>query len=87
VRLIEFGAQLRDGCTQTFELGALLVTQFDAPIPSLIGLSHQPVFAARPDGPAWGISMSAPAKKHAAPSAVVQLAAARSTTEPVDGTT
>ncbi len=34
-----------------------------------------------------GRSMSEPAKKHAAPSAVVQLAAARSRTEPLDGTT
>src|SRR5215216_3627423 len=45
VRLIELRAQLRDGSAQEFELGALLVAQFDAPIPSLIGLSHQPVFA------------------------------------------
>jgi hypothetical protein len=40
VRLIQFRTQLRDGCTQEFELGALLIAQFDAPIPSLIGLSH-----------------------------------------------
>jgi hypothetical protein len=44
VRLIELRAQLRDGSAQEFELGALLVAQFDAPIPSLIGLSHRPVF-------------------------------------------
>ena len=52
VRLIELRAQLRDGCAQDFELGALLVAQFDAPIPSLIGLSHRPVFAVRRRPPA-----------------------------------
>jgi hypothetical protein len=52
VRLIELRAQLRDGSAQEFEFGALLVAQFDAPIPSLIGLSHQPVFAARRRAPA-----------------------------------
>ena len=44
VRLIELRAQLRDGSAQDFELGALLIAQFDAPIPRLIGLSHRPVF-------------------------------------------
>ena len=52
VRLIELRAQLRDGSAQEFELGALLVAQFDAPIPSLIGLSHRPVFAVRRRAPA-----------------------------------
>ena len=61
MRLIEFGAQLRDGCTQTFELGALLVTQFDAPIPSLIGLSHRPVFAVRVHRPARHAPKEGPA--------------------------
>ena len=45
VRLIDLRAQLRDGAAQGFELGALLIAQLDAPIPSLISLSHQPVFA------------------------------------------
>jgi hypothetical protein len=44
VRLIELRAQLRDGSAQEFEFGALLVAQFDAPIPCLIGLSHRQVF-------------------------------------------
>ena len=52
VRLIELSAQLRDGCAQEFELGALLIAQFDAPIPRLIGLSHRLVFAVRCRGPA-----------------------------------
>lgn len=52
VRLIELGAQLRDGATQEFKLGALLIAQFDTPIPSLIGLSHRPVFAVRRRAPA-----------------------------------
>jgi hypothetical protein len=52
VRLIELRAQLRDGSAQEFELGALFVAQFDAPIPSLIGLSHRPVFAVRRHPPA-----------------------------------
>ena len=52
VRLIEFRTQLRDGSTQEFELGALFVAQFDAPIPSLIGLSHRPIFAVRVHRPA-----------------------------------
>jgi hypothetical protein len=52
MRLIEFRAELRDGSTQDFELGALFVTQFDAPIPSLIGLSHPPLFAVRVHRPA-----------------------------------
>jgi hypothetical protein len=51
VRLIELRAQLRDGSAQEFELGALLVAQFDAPIPRLIGLSHRPVFAVRRRAP------------------------------------
>jgi hypothetical protein len=52
VCLIELRAQLRDGAAQEFEFGALLVAQFDAPIPSLIGVSHQPDFAVRPGAPA-----------------------------------
>jgi hypothetical protein len=52
MRLIEFRAQLRDVSTQEFELGVLFVTQFDAPIPSLIGLSHRPIFAVRAHRPA-----------------------------------
>jgi hypothetical protein len=51
-RLIELRAQLRDGSAQEFELGALLIAQVDAPIPSLIGLSHRPVFAVRRCAPA-----------------------------------
>ena len=35
----------------------------------------------------WRASMRAPTKKHSAPSAVFQLAAARSRIEPVSGTT
>jgi ketosteroid isomerase-like protein len=46
-------AQLRDGSAQKFELGALLVAQFNAPIPRLIGLSHQPLFAIRRGAPAF----------------------------------
>src|SRR5215208_2989529 len=52
LRLIEFGAQLRDGSTQELELGALFVAQFNAPIPRLIGLSHRLVFAVRVHRPA-----------------------------------
>jgi hypothetical protein len=52
VRLIELRAQLRDGAAQKFELGALLIAQIDAPIPSLIGLSHRSVFAVRRRAPA-----------------------------------
>jgi hypothetical protein len=52
VRLIESRAQLSDGSAQEFELGALLIAQFDAPIPSLIGLTHRPVFAVRRHPPA-----------------------------------
>jgi hypothetical protein len=52
VRLIKLRAQLRDGPAQEFELGALFIAQFDAPIPSLIGLSHRPVFAVRRHPPA-----------------------------------
>src|SRR5215208_1680164 len=52
VRLIELRAQLRDGSAQQFELGALLIAQLDAPIPSLFGLSHRPVFAVRRRAPA-----------------------------------
>jgi hypothetical protein len=48
VRLIELHAQLRDGSAQKFELGALLIAQFDAPIPSLIDLSHRPIFGRPP---------------------------------------
>jgi hypothetical protein len=52
VRLVELRAQLRDCSAQEFEFGALLVAQFDAPIPRLIGLSHRPVFAVRRPAPA-----------------------------------
>jgi hypothetical protein len=52
VRLIEFRAQLRNGAAQQFELGALVIPQFDALIPSLIGLSHRPLFAVRRRAPA-----------------------------------
>jgi hypothetical protein len=52
LRLIELRAHLRDGTPQEFELGALLVAQFDAPIPSLVGLSHRPVFGVRRRAPA-----------------------------------
>jgi hypothetical protein len=57
VRLIELRAQLRDGAAQKFELGVLLIAQFDAPIPSLIGLSHRPVFAVRRRAPARRAAM------------------------------
>jgi hypothetical protein len=53
MRLIELRAQLRDGSAQEFELGALLIPQVDAPIPSLISLSHRSVFAVRRRAPAW----------------------------------
>ena len=52
VRLIELRAQLRDGAAQEFELGALVIAQFDAPIPCLICLSHRSVFAVRGRAPA-----------------------------------
>ena len=52
VRLIELRPQLRHVSAQDFKLEALLVAQFDTPVPSLIGLSHRPVFAARPRAPA-----------------------------------
>jgi hypothetical protein len=52
VRLIEFRAELRDGSAQEFELGALLIAQFGAPIPTLTGLSHRPLFAVRRHAPA-----------------------------------
>jgi hypothetical protein len=58
VRLIELRAQLRDGCAQDFELGAFLIAQFDAPIPSLIGLSHRSVFAVRRRTPAHVLAAS-----------------------------
>jgi hypothetical protein len=45
VRLLELPAQLGDGPTQEFQLGALFVAQLDAPIPRLIGLSHGRCFA------------------------------------------
>jgi hypothetical protein len=53
VSLIQLRAQLRDGSAQKFELGALLVAQFNAPIPRLIGLSHQSLFAVRRGAPAF----------------------------------
>jgi hypothetical protein len=52
VGLIELRVQLRDGSAQEFELGALLIAQFDAPIPSLIGMSHRSDFAVRRRAPA-----------------------------------
>ena len=52
VRLIELRAQLRNAAAQEFELGALVIAQFDAPIPSLFGLSHRSVFAVRHPAPA-----------------------------------
>jgi hypothetical protein len=52
VRLVELRAQLRDSSAQEFELGALLVPQFDGPVPRLKSLSHQTVFADRRPAPA-----------------------------------
>ena len=64
VRLIELGAQLRDGSAQELEFRALLVAQFDSPIPRLIDLSHRSVFAARRRAPA-GSSMALPSARTA----------------------
>jgi hypothetical protein len=52
VRLLELPAQPRDGSTQALQLGALFVGQLDAPVPSLIGLSHGRYFAFRRPTPA-----------------------------------
>ena len=65
VRLIELCAQLSDGAAHELELGALLIAQFDAPIPRLIGLSHRSVFAVRRPGPAHGHVVPAPAVRSA----------------------